>query len=379
MKKILFVFIAVLFSATNYLMAATLNDGKEKAVDNIRIKIGDWEVNGKVNGKIYYSNAKELNDGRVKFGDCDAVTYSDGAIIINMDEEKIEQWVAELEDTFSDIEINGKRINSKDLDNAQSRITGSGNIITKTVPAITGYDAIKASRGINVIMKDMESDKITINADDNIMPYVVVRKEGSSLVIGIDKNIKSINRTSIDIVLPKNTNLNELQAASAATINIEPTIKSRSLSLDAASAAKINIAKADVDFFDADASSAATISGAVKSDDCYVDASSAADIDLTILAVQCKSNASSAAKIKLNGEVATFEGDASSAAKIEAKGLEVHTGATADASSGAKLTVNALKVLNANASSGGAVSYINNSNLVKNIKQSSGGRVKEIF
>ena len=394
MKKIIFVLVATIFCAINYVMAATENEGKEKNIDNVNITIGDWKINGKVNGKIYISDdSKKDNNGRIKLGDSDAVTYSNGAIIVYMDEEKIEQMAADLEknigqmavefeDTFSDIEINGKRLNSNDwenMQNRQNRITGSGNIITKTIPAIDSYDAIKASRGIHVVMNESEGEKIVINADDNVMPYVVVRKEGNSLRIGIDENIKSINNVKVQVVLPKNQNINELQVASAASIKINPTIKGRSLSLDAASAGNINIAKADVDFFDADASSAAKISGTVKSNDCYVDASSAADIDLTILTVQCDSNASSAAKITLNGETASFEGDASSAAKIIAKGLAVAV-ADASASSGAKISVNALKKLEAKASSGGVVAYVHNNNLLeKNISQSSGGRVKSEF
>ena len=400
MKKIIFVLVATIFCAMNCAMAATENEGKEKNIDNVNITIGDWKINGKVNGKIYISDdSNKDRKGRTKLGNSDAVTYSNGNINIEINEKEIEKWAdeveqlaaeleknigqlaTELEDTFSDIEINGKRLNSNDwenLQNHQNRITGSGNIITKTIPAIDSYDAIKASRGIHVVMNESEGEKIVINADDNIMPYVVVRKEGNSLRIGIDENIKSINNVKVQVVLPKNQNINELQVASAASIKINPTIKGRSLSLDAASAGNINIAKADVDFFDADASSAAKISGTVKSNDCYVDASSAADIDLTILAVQCDSNASSAAKITLNGETASFEGDASSAAKIIAKGLAVAV-ADASASSGAKISVNALKKLEAKASSGGVVTYVPNNDLIKNTSQSSGGRVKTEF
>lgn len=401
MKKIIFVLVATIFCAMNCAMAATENEGKEKNIDNVNITIGDWKINGKVNGKIYISDdSNKDRKGRTKLGNSDAVTYSNGNINIEINEKEIEKWAdeveqlaaefeknieqmaVEFEDTFSDIEINGKHLNSNDWENMQNRpnrITGSGNIITKTIPAIESYDAIKASRGIHVVMNESEGDKIVINADDNVMPYVVVRKEGNSLRIGIDENIKSINNLKVQVVLPKNQNINELQVASAASIKINPTIKGRSLSLDAASAGNINIAKADVDFFDADASSAAKISGTVKSNDCYVDASSAADIDLTILAVQCDSNASSAAKITLNGETASFEGDASSAAKIIAKGLAVAV-ADASASSGAKISVNALKKLEAKASSGGVVAYVHNNNLLeKNISQSSGGRVKSEF
>ena len=225
MKKIIFVLVATIFCASNYVMAATENEGKEKNIDNVNITIGDWKINGKVNGKIYISDdSNKDRKGRTKLGNSDAVTYSNGNINIEINEKEIEKWADEIEqlaadleknigqlavefeDTFSDIEINGKRLNSNDwenLQNPQNRITGSGNIITKSIPAIDSYDAIKASRGIHVVMNESEGEKIVINADDNIMPYVVVRKEGNSLHIGIDENIKSINNLKVQVVLPK--------------------------------------------------------------------------------------------------------------------------------------------------------------------------------
>ena len=374
MKKIIFILVAVLFCTINYATATTATECKKKSVDNVSITIGNWKINGKVNGTIIYSDSKELKNGRTKLGDSDIVTYSNGNIDINLNDEDINNLLADVSDALHDCEID---ITYND-DNPK-RIKGSGNIISKTIPAIASYDAIKASRGVRVVMEEREDDNITIKADDNVMPYVVVRKEGNSLIIGIDKNINSLSNINVEVFLPKNSNLNELKAASGATININTTIESRTLSIDAASAAKVNFAKADVDFFDADASSAAKISGTVKSNDCYVDASSAAEINFTILTVQCDSNASSAAKITLNGETASFEGDASSAAKIIAKGLSVRTMADASASSGAKISVNALKKLEAKASSGGVVTYVPNNDLIKNTSQSSGGRVKTEF
>lgn len=261
------------------------------------------------------------------------------------------------------------------VNNTPNRIKGSGNIITKDIPAIA-YDAIKASRGARVVVEEREDNNIIIRADDNIMPYVVVRKEGNSLRVTIDDNVKTTTNITLEVYLPKNTQINELTASSAATINVRPTIQGRSLSIDAASAAKINFSKAEVEFFDADAASSAKISGTLKCNDCYLEASSASDIDLTLLAVLCSADASSAAKIDLNGEAAKFEGDAASAAKIDASKLTVRTEAECEASSAAKISVNAIKKLDAEASSGAVVSYIPVDDLVKKIKQSSGGRVK---
>ena len=296
---------------------------------------------------------------------------------ININEEQLNEIISEVADALHecDIIINGKSINEYDNNNTPNRIKGSGKIISKTIPAIS-YDAIKASRGARVVVEEREDNNIIIRADDNIMPYVVVRKEGNSLRVTIDDNVKTTTNITLEVYLPKNTEINELTASSAATINVRPTIQGRSLSIDAASAAKINFAKAEVEFFDADAASSAKISGTLKCNDCYLEASSASDIDLTLLAVLCSADASSAAKIDLSGETAKFEADASSAAKISASKLTVRTEAECEASSAAKISVNAIKKLDAEASSGAVVSYIPVDDLVKKIKQSSGGRVK---
>ena len=135
MKKRIFVLVATIFCAMNCAMAATENEGKEKNIDNVNITIGDWKINGKVNGKIYISDdSSKDRKGRTKLGNSDVVTYSNGNINIEINEKEIEKWAdeieqlaadlekksgqlaAELEATFSDIEINGKRLNSNDLD-----------------------------------------------------------------------------------------------------------------------------------------------------------------------------------------------------------------------------------------------------------------------
>ena len=298
-------------------------------------------------------------------------------ININISEEQLNEIITEVVDALNEcnITINGKSINEYDNDDTPNRIKGSGNIITKEIPAIA-YDAIKASRGLRVVVEEREDNNIVIKADDNVMPYVVVRKEGNSLRVTIDDNINNLSNITAEVYLPKNTQINELKAASSSTINVKPTIQGRSLSIDASSASKINFSKAEVEFFEANAASSAKIAGTLKSNDCYIKAASASDIDLTLLTVLCSADAASAAKINLNGEAAKFEGDAASAAKIDASKLTVRTEAECEASSAAKISVNAIKKLDAEASSGATITYSPADALITNIKQSSGGRVK---
>lgn len=52
-------------------------------------------------------------------------------------------------------------------------IKGSGNIVTRTIDA-PDFDRVDAARAVKVVITDKATDKITIQADDNIMEYVVV-------------------------------------------------------------------------------------------------------------------------------------------------------------------------------------------------------------
>lgn len=53
-------------------------------------------------------------------------------------------------------------------------IKGSGNIVTRTIDA-PDFDRVDAARAVKVVITDKATGKITIEADDNIMEYVVVK------------------------------------------------------------------------------------------------------------------------------------------------------------------------------------------------------------
>ena len=194
MKKIISTLIIAIFCFANVANATTQNN-KGEDINNVNITIGDWKINGKVNGKIYISDdCNKDRKGRTKLGNSDVVTYSNGNINIEINEKEIENWAAEVEKWADEVEQWADEVEQwtdeveKSLGNCEivinqqnrpNRITGSGNIITKTIPAIESYDAIKASRSVHVVMNESEGEKIVINADDNVMPYVVVRKEGN--------------------------------------------------------------------------------------------------------------------------------------------------------------------------------------------------------
>jgi hypothetical protein len=275
--------------------------------------------------------------------------------------------------------ICGYALQAQAQDNkSQQRFRGSGRIITekRTVPA--DYRGIITSRAIKVTLEDRLDPTAIIRADDNVMPYIKIEDRNGVLEIKIDDKIKTINNVTAEVSLPKSEAISLLEATSASHINVNYTIKSSSLEIEVASAANINISKADVGSCDVEVSSAANIRGSIIATSCEIEASSAANARLQILASKCEADASSAAKIILSGEAGTLSADASSAADINAVNLKILNNGIANSSSGANIKIQAGKSLSANASSGGTISYKSENDLNIHIKKSSGGSVRKM-
>lgn len=260
---------------------------------------------------------------------------------------------------------------------SDARITGSGNIITRRVN-IADFSRIETSRAVHLVVEKRSGREAIIEADDNIMPYVIVEVDGGCLNVGIDDDIKSLNNVTVKVTVPSDGNISAISASSASRVTVETEIKSPKLMLDASSAANINITKSDVGTCSIDASSAANVEGAIKADNCVIDMSSASDVNVALLAVKCDVTATSAASATLSGEAGDIEITVSSAAKVDAMDLNARN-ADVSASSGGSIKVTCMKSIDASASSGGSVKYAAKGDLDSELKHtSSGGSVKKL-
>ena len=234
-------------------------------------------------------------------------------------------------------------------------IKGNSHIVTKEIP-VPEFDAISVSRAIRVILTE-QGDQIRIDANDNLMEWVVVQAEARELRITIDPEIKQVRNVKVTVTVPVgNRTLRLLKASSAAEIQgKEVEIKTSALRVKASSAAEIQTS-VKAQSCDIDASSAATVKATVKAATCDIDASSAATVRAEVKAQSCTAGTSSAADIVLKGGTILFEGSSSSAGKINAAEL-VSTRADVQASSGSDITVTCSEELRARASSGASVRY----------------------
>ena len=209
-------------------------------------------------------------------------------------------------------------------------IKGSGNIVTRTIDA-PDFDRVDAARAVKVVITGKATGKITIEADDNIMEYVVVEAKGGRLTATIDKSVNNVSNADVTVTVPANGRIRAL-----------------------------------------DASSAARIDAAVKSTSCTVAASSASNINAAIETGSCTVGASSASKITLKGSADKCSINMSSAAKLSAAEFTV-ADCSVDTSSAAKATVNCTGKLRAEASSGSSIRYTGDCQT--SISKSSGGSV----
>lgn len=260
---------------------------------------------------------------------------------------------------------------------SDARITGSGNIITRRVN-IADFSRIETSRAVHLVVEKRSGREAIIEADDNIMPYVIVEVDGGCLTVSIDNEIKSLNDVTVKVTVPSDGNISAISASSASKVTVQAEIKTPKLMLDASSAANINITKSDVGTCSIDASSAANVEGAIKADNCVIDMSSASDANVALLAVKCDVTATSAASATLSGEAGDIEITVSSAAKVDAMDLNARN-ADVSASSGGSIKITCMKSIDASASSGGSVKYAAKGDLDSELKHtSSGGSVKKL-
>ena len=251
-------------------------------------------------------------------------------------------------------------------------IKASGNIVTKEIP-IPEFNAINTSRAVKVVLTE-QGDKIRIDADENLMAWVVVEPEDDELQVTIDRQIKSINNSHVTVTIPvQGRTFRSLRASSAAEIRgKEVELKGADLLVKASSAAKIETS-VKAGSCSIDASSAADIDLTVKAATCNIEASSAANVRADIQSESCTADASSAAGITLKGLTEYFESGNSSAGKVNASELTAQR-ADVTASSGSKTSVNCTKSLKASASSGAGIRYTGDCQV--EASKSSGGSIR---
>src|SRR5258705_10256329 len=107
---------------------------------------------------------------------------------------------------------------------AGRRIRGSGNIITQNRTE-SGFNSIDVSGAIDVYVKQDSTTSVKVEADDNILEYIEVHTNGSTLEIYTENNIRLKPSQKIKVYV-SNPEYKDFQVSGASIIRGENQITS---------------------------------------------------------------------------------------------------------------------------------------------------------
>lgn len=196
------------------------------------------------------------------------------------------------------------------------------------------FTGVRVSSGIDVYIRQGDSESVSVEADENLHEYIRTEISGGNLNVYSDANIREADAKKVYVTIK---NIESLKTSSAGDIIGETPLKTGDLELSASSAGDIKIEvyakniRADIsssgdisisgegDVLEADLSSAGDFNGYdFKVREANVSASSAGDADIFVTE-KLTAKASSAGDINYKGDPKYVDAHSSSAGGVHRK------------------------------------------------------------
>lgn len=201
---------------------------------------------------------------------------------------------------------------------------------------ISGFHGISVSSGIDLYLSQKNTEEVVVEANSDDLDKIITKVEAGILKIYVKE------KSWLNMNWDKNPR-------------------------------KVYVSFKTLDKLDASAGSDVNADGVLKLDNLDLDASSGSDVRLELEANELSAESSSGSDITLKGNANVMQTSASSGSDINASELQAKK-CTASVSSGADIRIYVIDELDANASSGGDITYYGNPK-TKDINESSGGDV----
>ncbi|PZD79473.1 head GIN domain-containing protein [Mesonia sp. K7] len=213
-------------------------------------------------------------------------------------------------------------------------VEGKGEVVKKEIVLSENFHKVDVERGWNVLLVKSSENKVTVEANENLIELIQTNITENELEVTSEKNIGQADKKMVTIYYTQD--LTEIEASAGSMLNSQDVLKANSLEISCSSGALVELK--------------------VENQTTNVETSSGANFTVT-------------------GNTKTLSVDASSGSSFDAQQLKAEN-VTAEASSGASVNVYASKQITAEASSGGNIDYWGNPEN-KNIEDSVSGSVSE--
>lgn len=128
----------------------------------------------------------------------------------------------------------------KEKDKKETRIEGSGNVVTRDV-AVQSFDELRASGVFNVVLTQGNKEAVKIEAEDNLQQLFEVRNEGSKLVVGMKKDSHFSNKKKMTVYVTFK-NLKGMDLKMVGNVSSDGNLSFGDLALDNKSVGSVNLA-----------------------------------------------------------------------------------------------------------------------------------------
>lgn len=219
--------------------------------------------------------------------------------------------------------------------NACDYTSGSGNVITNN-RTVEAFNSLSVSNSFDVEVKIGPVAEVRVEADDNIMEYIVTKVSGNELRIKVD-GMHSLNNVHMKVFITT-PSLTRIKADASASVNVLDVLKN---------GGKLSFT-----------------------------ATSSADIEAEVDAPEVEAEANSSGSVTLSGKTKNYKAHVSSSGDLKSAGLKSEN-ADVQASSSGSADVYASVSLNAKASSSGSIDYYGGATVKQSVSSSGSVEKKE--
>lgn len=124
------------------------------------------------------------------------------------------------------------------------KVRGNGKVVTET-RTTSDYDVVSVGGSFDVVLVKGKEGKLTIEAESNLMKYIVTEVSGDKLKIKFKKNINARTTKKLVVTVPYRE-LEKVSIGGSGSINSKETVKADKFTMSIAGSGNINL-KVDAD------------------------------------------------------------------------------------------------------------------------------------
>ncbi len=169
-------------------------------------------------------------------------------------------------------------------------VKGSGNVITESRDATEDFSKLTARGSVNIFLKKGDNQKIDIEAEDNIMPLVIVEIKNGELIARTEGSMSTKKGVNIYITYK---DLYSITSSGSTDVKVESNLSGKSISLSSSGSSDLIVDSIDTDNLEVKSSgSSDIIIKQVLTNNLLASLSGASDVRITGKATNLKASTS---------------------------------------------------------------------------------------